>query len=250
MTKRQLASRRSAISLERRLATYAIAGGAVFVAAEPADAAVIYSGVQNIFIGPDTSPLVDLDLNGDSVVDYQFQNHFIVDGFNGGFLGTFPKDERVLDLILGGSNQAVDNGFGSPAALPPGTTIDGSQSFNSTNPGTMAGVYVDEKKSGPNGTFGDWTGASNLFLGLRFNIGTDTHYGWARLSVSDGDDINTDPTATLHDWAYESAADTAIVTPVPEPSALMLLASGAAGLGAYRAWRRKRPEASKSAEAN
>jgi hypothetical protein len=184
-----------------------------------------------------------LDLNGDTIVDYAFQNHFLPSPGGG------VKDERVLDLVLQGTNQAVDSG-GNPAALGANVELPGSLSFDTTN-GFMAGAKGNDANGDPGPFTGktseNWSGASNAFLGLRFDIGGQTHYGWARLSVSNSNDVATAATATLHDWAYESTSNASLLTgqtadvaaAVPEPNTLILLAAGAAAVGAYRSLRRK-----------
>jgi hypothetical protein len=223
---------KSRAGLERKLAAYAVAGGAVLAAAEEGQAGIVYSGPQNIPIGVDTT--VDLDLNG-TAVDYQFENKSADSG---------PPDfivfERELDLNLQGTNQAASDINGNPLALDAGVDV-ASQSFNASDPGFMAGA-----KKGPV-TGGNWVGASNKFLGLRFDIGGQTHYGWAQLTVSGSSDLDTAGTGTLIDWAYEDTLGASLLTgqtsggvaAVPEPSTLILLATGAAALGAYRSLRRK-----------
>lgn len=206
-------------SLEHKLFAYAAATGALLAASEEGRAAIVYSGIQDLPIGVDQT--VNLDLNGDAVVDYQFQNRDASFG---------PFTKRVLDLNLQGTNQAVDDGSGSPAALAAGVVLPGSQSFNVTD-SLMAGFDTVF------GSAGNWFGVSNRFLGLRFDIGGSTHYGWAQLSVSGSTDVNTAVTATLHDWAFEDVAGASIATgatvaqQVPEPDSLALLALGAAGVG-------------------
>ena len=59
---------------EKKLAGYALAGGAVMLAAKDAGATPIYSGVQNVPIGPDQT--VNLNLDGNGIIDFQFQNSF------------------------------------------------------------------------------------------------------------------------------------------------------------------------------
>ncbi len=66
------------------------------------------------------------------------------------------------------------------------------------------------------------------FVGLQFEIDGSLHYGWAEVSGVGGD-------LTLHAFGYNSTPNAA--SHVPEPSSIMLLAAGAAGLGL---WRRKR----------
>jgi hypothetical protein len=52
---------------------------------------------------------------------------------------------------------------------------------------------------------GEWIGVSDKFLGVKFNIGANTHYGWARLDVSAGAD-----TIRLKDFAYNQMAGTGL----------------------------------------
>ena len=53
---------------------------------------------------------------------------------------------------------------------------------------------------------GGFTGKSDKYLGLKFKIGSQVHYGWARLDAS-----NDDRAYTLKDYAYESIADKSIM---------------------------------------
>jgi hypothetical protein len=212
---------------ERKLAGYVVAGGAALAAADPAQAAPIYSGVQDIAIGLDQT--VDLDLNGDAVVDFQFQNVFLPG----------VVDERRLQLLTMGTNTAATFSGGSDTkSLAAGVVIPDEV----VDPLGLGGTFV----GGPQtlagateggGAFGFWFDAVNEFVALEFDIAGQSHYGWARLSVSGSSDVNTAGTATLHDWAYESIPGAQIrtgQTAVPEPGSLGLLALGAVGLAAYR----------------
>ena len=51
-----------------------------------------------------------------------------------------------------------------------------------------------------------WIGVDEKYLGVRFKIGTETHYGWIRCSVSDKAD-----TLVIHDYAYEETPDQQIL---------------------------------------
>ena len=53
---------------------------------------------------------------------------------------------------------------------------------------------------------GGFTGKTDKYLGLKFKIGSQTHYGWARLDARDDDRIYT-----LKDFAYENTPDKSIL---------------------------------------
>jgi hypothetical protein len=78
---------------------------------------------------------------------------------------------------------------------------------------------------------------------LTFNLADGTHYGWAQVSANvDADSA----TFTLIDWAYQDVPNAEIKAGegavVPEPSALALLALGAAGVAAVRRFRKQRTD--------
>ena len=54
--------------------------------------------------------------------------------------------------------------------------------------------------------FGQFLGVNDKFLGVKFLIGSNTHYGWARLDVTAGAD-----TIRLKDYAYSQNADLPIL---------------------------------------
>jgi len=71
---------------------------------------------------------------------------------------------------------------------------------------------------------GPWVMARQGTLGLSFQAGGQTHYGWLRMSNQYGESV------TVHDFAYESSPDTGIIAgAVPEPSSVALFTIGAIG---------------------
>jgi hypothetical protein len=53
---------------------------------------------------------------------------------------------------------------------------------------------------------GGFTGKTDKYVGLKFKIGSQTHYGWARLDARDDD-----RQYTLKDFAYENTPDKSIL---------------------------------------
>jgi hypothetical protein len=129
----------------------------------------------------------------------------------------------------------------SPISLS-NTTAGGGSLFSA------ASVYQSGGKGGGGGYVtqysGPWAGTSEAFLGVQFDIAGQNHLGWFDLSVQP-----TTPSVTIHGFAYESEAGATIDagqtsgSAAPEPSTLLLLAAGAAGLAALRALRNRTSEA-------
>jgi hypothetical protein len=72
------------------------------------------------------------------------------------------------------------------------------------------GILVD---NGSVFYFGRWVNVSDRYIGLRFQINGETHFGWARLNVRFHKGAPKDRTweAQLTGYAYETIADKAIM---------------------------------------
>jgi hypothetical protein len=113
----------------------------------------------------------------------------------------------------------------SVAKLSPGVTIGPLLKFSNVN-GTLAA------SSSP--AFGHWNSLpAQGDLGLLQVCGAGSCYAWANITV------NANYTITLNSFGYDSSgrAVTAGAAATPEPASIILLALGAAGIGA---WRRKK----------
>lgn len=201
-------------------------GGALTVALGAGLAGEAKAAVITTDIDPDfTLGSYDLDLDNNGTTDF-----------------TFSRTLGSGAFVDGGSNAVLTDGFPTKgttfaAALGAGTTI-GPNPFLFTS-GSSA-LFVDIDFGPPFGIkqIGPWTGPIDAFIGLQFDIGGNTHYGWVEANADGGN-------VTLERYAYEDQANTPIVTPalataVPEPGSLALLATGAAGLLALGRRRRAR----------
>jgi hypothetical protein len=91
--------------------------------------------------------------------------------------------------------------------------------------------------------FGPWANISQHFLGFKFEINRQVHYGWAELSVKAGP-RNGAPAiaATLLGYAYDTVPNQPVpaglrsdaCAPKLEPGTLGLLALGSPGLAFWR----------------
>ena len=96
-------------------------------------------------------------------------------------------------------------------------------------------------------SYGLWANVTNRYLGFKFLINGQVHYGWARVSVT-----NSIRTVVLTGYAYETTPNTNIIeghisgssadnlmpvdllAPVPQPASIGMLARGADALALWR----------------
>jgi len=222
-------------SLHHKLNMYALgasaAGVGVLAMAHPAQAKIIYRPA-NESIGPTTF----LDLNHDGINDFKFINTVRT---------SFRRPEcsqgTVGNLAVYGVNSA-NKIFGQSvwaSALPAGSYIRPTGKFLGQG---MARAFA--ACSEPEGRDGFWAGGSgrgieHRYLGLKFVINGEIHFGWARLNVvTSGGTIQ----ATLTGYAYETIPNKRIIAGQTKgndgmtlrPASLGSLAAGASATQASR----------------
>lgn len=185
-------------ALQRQLNLYGIAASAAGVGAlalaQPAAAEVSYTPAHQV-IG--ANGVFNLDLNHDKIVD------FLIQQWN---YGNWSSNNQLL------ADPAVGNGVvgkqGMASALASGASIGPNQKFiaGGSNGEVMLSV-THTTTGGTSFVHGAWGNVRNLYLGLKFRIDGQTHYGWARLSVQRQ---QFHFTALLTGYAYETTPNTAI----------------------------------------
>jgi hypothetical protein len=228
-------------STTRQLNTYALAAGAAGVGmlalTQPAQAEIVYTPVYHV-IHPNQT--YTIDLNHDGTADFELSNFF--NTFSG-------NSDGALQILPLASANEVWVGKQKPAcgvcaaALPKGTTIGPKGTFKPDFPyGEL--MAADGAVSS---YVGSWNNVTR-YLGLKFVIAGETHYGWARVTVKD---LYFMVTATLTGYAYETTPDTPITAgattgsddadssasasaPGSKAMTLSALALGAPGLSVWR----------------
>src|SRR5271165_2866192 len=214
--------------LEKRLTAYIAAAGAAAIgtlAATPAAEAKIVYTPANQVLDFSTQKQIPLDLNNDGIPDLYF---------TGGNIG-------YSDYVAAGpgAGNGIVGAPGSAAALAWGTRIGPKDQFEVT-PELME---LQDCKTFCS-TQGPWAGKYNRFLGVKFAIGVQTHYGWVNLNMKK---------RTITGYAYETvpnqpimageksgptvahASDPAdLMAPSKPPATLGVLARGAGGLAIWR----------------
>ena len=223
------ATSRLGARLERNLhayATAATAGGIGILALVPvAEGKVVYTPTQvHIGVG-DAYPL---DLNNDGVGEVVIWDSVYCS--EGCIAYMSIRRQRSGD----GSVELSAHDTRFAAALRQGAQVGPKKKFLYY----FVGMAAKDTTATSGGRFssGPWRNVKDRYLGLKFEINGETHYGWARMSV---EMKQFSIVGTLTGYAYETIADKAIIAgnrgsttgqgPEAEPLSLGHLALGAAG---------------------
>ncbi|HSY99053.1 MAG TPA: hypothetical protein VK788_06130 [Terriglobales bacterium] len=238
-------------SIHQQLNMYAAmasaAGVGMLALSQSAEAKIVYTPAHKLIESGQTIPL---DLNHDGIADFSFQN----------YSNTFEGSEQgFLNVISAQAKNAVDGEavYDRALALKAGTRVGSKARFISLHSISMVSADAAER------CFGNWSNVKNRYLGLRFVIKKETHFGWARLSVS-CNSANNKISAVLTGYAYETIPNKPIITgetkgpvdlssvaqpspaalraPAHQPTSLGLLATGAPVLSV---WRREQSESTR-----
>jgi hypothetical protein len=218
-------------SIYHQLHMYALSAGAAGVSllavTQAAEAKIVYTKAHQV-IG--ANGVYNLDLNHDGTVDFLIQqigycNSTTCNGFQRWLLAKEALGNAVEGSI---ANQSMH----FAAALNPGAQIGPRRRFihGGNNGESMIFVWEDQDFQTLH-TYGKWIDLNSRYLGLKFKIGKETHFGWARLSVHDS---NGNITAVLTGYAYETVPGKAIVAGQTEVTA-SADATGSAKSGASAA---------------
>jgi hypothetical protein len=224
-------------TIERRLLGYAAAAGAtaLLTMAQPAEGKIVFTATHET-IFPNTT--VEIDINNDGIPDFRIaaSSDFGVNSQTQHAYGNV----KALGLLP--SNGMVRYYFPFVAALKAGSVVGPTTTTGFINSGFMA--HCATSRDGGSSRFsntGRWFGQTNKFLGLKFSVNGQIHYGWARLSSKQGPKP-CELTLVLTGYAYETVPNKTIVTGKTkgpdtasvQPSTLGRLALGAAELSPWR----------------
>ena len=234
-------TRRAAVSLNpslrSRLGAYSAGAvtGAFSIASS--DAAIVYTSANEYITDATTNdPLFEVfpvDFNGDTITDLRLWTKDMTG------TGTPGDNDALITGPVGVPGTVVGivaTGYNYVSRLNAGTIIDGSAALINLND-PPAGDTVGWMADSNGFSNSQWTEAptNTGYVGVRFRIGQNTHYGWMRLTINPQGPAGTNPRAiTLHEFAYESTPNAGIAAGVPEPTSLGLLALGSLGLAAHR----------------
>jgi hypothetical protein len=236
-------------SIHRQLNKYALAAGAVGVGAlalaQPAEAEIVYTPAH---VKMSSLGFYPIDFNHDGKVDVGiWRTAGQTTTLAASNLLAYPNPDYGNAVVLNPESQF------DALAVRPGGKIGAFRKFGEQQP-NIAGIGVNKVKS----TYqwnGMWAnggkGLKNAYLGVKFKIDSEFHYGWARITVVTGPKSSF--YGLLTGYAYETIAgkaivagqtkgtedipeapDAALTSPTSEPATLSALALGAPGLSIWR----------------
>jgi hypothetical protein len=152
-------------ALNRSLTVYALAAGAAGVSlllAPRATAQIAYTPAHAIL---NRDGMYTIDLNHDGIADLLIRQQ------------PYFHEGQVLSAVPANGNAVVEGLLGWAAAMSPGSVIGSSKAFFSRKASmailTKFGYY-----------YASWApNTIDHYLGIKFLINGETHYGWARMTA-------------------------------------------------------------------
>jgi len=208
------------------------AGVGALALAQSAEAKIVYTPAHLVMSTSNPQHWWSLDLNHDGVKDFSFS----------AYAETGMSSQKAYMRCEGLPGNWVWART-DESALRPGARI-GSRGRFGGGGATMARASTLLGRSYFQGPWANGgKGVRNRYLGLKFQIKGETHYGWARLNVSVQSHGPANVTATLTGYAYETVPDKPIIAGktkgtdviTVQPASLGHLAKGASAVPRWRA---------------
>jgi hypothetical protein len=200
----------------KRLAQYSAVAVPVIALSGTAEAQVVYQDIDPDVVLDEIDENYGLDLNNDGNADFKFKVTDYGEGWYFAGLVPYPPSGSNLNGFAGytqtfGGDPSI---YGFPSMFNSGQVIDEDLQWKAmadliwVSSSLSSYFYAGMLSNYYGSYFGQWSGAENKFLAIRFSPdgGESLHYAWIRCSV------NTIGTIlTLHDFAYEATAGTPII---------------------------------------
>lgn len=183
--------------LQKRLGKYTAAAAAL-VGATGANAQIVYTDVNPDFAHPGNEIGYGLDLNNDANFDFALfsADTVLASGNRLRYTVVAPYGTAAASNAIAGE---APSGYDYALALNSGDMIDNTLNWiAATN--TMAYNVNSNNPYNEN-----WNGVTDKYLGLKFVVAGNTHYGWARLDV-----LAVADTWTLKDYAFNASPNTGL----------------------------------------
>jgi len=189
-------------SLNKKLIMYSVAAGMTLSLGAKAHAEIQYTNIDpdKTITQAENHETHDflLDINNDGTPEFKLYQTFSF-YYTSSYAYYYSYNSvRQIATNAGLSVMRATEENAYVAALKSNSLISVDQNFNADK---VLGVvsYYDALAEGM------WPGAGQKFMGVKFKIGENIHYGWIRLSVADNCG-----SSTVYDYAYEDETGQAI----------------------------------------
>jgi hypothetical protein len=238
----------------RRLLGYSASAGAALAVAGTASTANAAIQYDLGFTGPITvssaNPTVSIDLTGGLIapafsVNWSgFSKKASTNLANPGWT-YFKRAIHIAPKAAGAGAFASVAPVSIATNLPMGFVIGSGGRFSATKLGSIRHMNTVVNPPGGRNSSGTWFGeffsvfGPPGYIGVKFNVGDQTDYGWIDFGESADGSVGT-----IYGWAYDdSGGPMAAGAPIPEPTSLAVWALGAlaaaVGTGALRRWKKE-----------
>lgn len=190
-------------TLQQKLKAYSAVAGAVTAAAAvtgDANAQVIYTDVSpDAFVDSTTTGnAIPIDLNNDATVDFSVVFQF-------GTYSGYDYNYCFAYSLTPTTNQIDTAAVGYSSAHALNDNINASLLWYSGQ-GTYSTHLLAVSLPAVAFNIGNWVGVTDQYLGVKFAIGANTHYGWVRMTIPGNSE-----SITVKDFAYNATPNTPIL---------------------------------------
>lgn len=226
--------------LDKKLLAYAsaatAAGVSVLATSQPVEAKIVYTSANAVV---NRNEMVNVDLNNDGIPDFSL--YFYAYGPRKAPPLGYHDDALTIDPLNAANaiwNVTSSKGQSCAAALPAAVKVGPGAAFKPNE--MLMWMSIGTAYEVPD-TACKWeTLRRGAFLGLKFIINGETHYGWAHVTVGSR-------SAVINGYAYETVpnqpiltgktsgpVEQAAITPSAQAATLGLLARGSDGMALWR----------------
>ncbi|MCG8700997.1 MAG: Ig-like domain-containing protein [Bacteroidales bacterium] len=172
-------------TLLARLSAYSASAAALLSLSQSADAQIVYSSKQDIILNSGNK-LEKINVDGDTKDDFVFS--FYTSGF-------------IYMVNSNTNNKALGDGHGHWC-----TALDSDYNVHKFRTNWSGNIFLAST------TLGDFHGNGEKFIGVKFDIDENVHFGWFRVEIpQNGTELK------IVDWAYNATPDSAIITGHQKP---------------------------------
>ena len=194
-------------TIESKIKRYSALAGGLTAIAGVANAQIVYTDINPDQLVTGNGDMYSLDVDNDGTVDFSLSTLVVSTSYTYGGSLNIDLAYNAGVIAPAAGNSMMTTYSSGIANVPVGSAIGSSGSF-STSSGFL-GYSVTYSITGGISTTGSFSGGNFIngegFVGLKFQSGGNTHYGWARVEM-----LNSGTLLSVKDYAFESTPNTAI----------------------------------------